>query len=626
MRTVKAWMRGLLALASLCGGLAVAQPAPQFERLRAEPTVTQTSARIVQPRAVRAGAVRLDASRMRQLSPRASRNLAQLLAQLPPAAKLEIWDGLDAPPSDFFRVFAGPVTADRGRNSLKWFFRFSTEQKPVAAVYQVSLFPFTTQGGDPLKPPGLLAQGAVANVPSNGGMALFTIDFGPIVRGRPWAKLQPPRALTTAIAGDKPASASLRPDAVRANALRPELRKSPEIKVQPPVDAGLAQLQVRPPTLHSGYWVRVVLRKAGGGVIGAPSNAVYLAFEQLPPQQDIELVMGSHPQVRFDSYRPVQADDWAQVCIREYVGPPVQGMFGMPGLLTPGMLVDACAPDDDGFLDDLGDAISGFFGALGDLVDAVGAAYEWAKSQAVALAAAAIDQLGLPCPCPIGSCEVCLTAALDYGLASLGIPPTLPSFDELVDEGVDYIAATVAAETGLPAAEAMEVARELAKASDSGSAPGAGAALWRPLPQHLYAPLLVKLRVNSSRWPVNLVIEDSSGRYQRALVPVPALAQTIVVPVALQPVDAPDAWRQSLPTLDSLPQAGFAGLGTWFEAWLAQRNTASAQLELWRQRYRSGEVRLQIRTLSAIGSGWSEQQQMVLDCSASAGSCDVSYP
>lgn len=609
MRAIRWWLG--LAIAALHGTLALAQTAPPVARPAAQLAPRNLASTPV---------VRLDTARMRQLSPRAGRNLAQLLAQWPPAATLSVWDGRDAPPSEFFRVVPGPVTADRNRHSLNWYFRFETGLKPARATYQVSLFPFPAQDKDPLKSPGLVAQGAISNVPKNGGLALFSIDFTRSVRGRPWAELRP-QSMAAEVAGAlaTPGNATprtqLRPDALRPGALR---TPTEQIKVDP----GLAQLSPRASIIRSGYYVRVLLQRADGSVLGAPSNAVQLSFQQLPPQQEIELVMGSHPPVRFAGYRPVQPDDWAQLCIREYIGPPVQGIFGGPDMFTPGQVFDACAKDDGGFLDDLSDALGDFFGALGDLVDSVGQAYEWAKSQAVALAASALDQLGVPCPCPIGSCEVCLSAALDYGLASLGIPPTLPSFDELVDQGVDYMAATIAAETGLPAAEAMAVARKLAESSNS--APGAGGQLWRPLPQHLYAPLVLKLGAGPSKWPVNLVVDDPSGRYQQAIVPLPALARRITVPVALQPVSDPGAWRQMMPTLDSLPGPGFDALGGWMQAWINQMNLAAAELELWRQRYRSGPVRLKVSTLSAIGSGWSRQEQLSLECAPDSASCNVS--
>lgn len=126
---------------------------------------------------------------MSQMAPAAALDLARLVARLPPAAELKIWSGLDRPSSEFFHLVPGPITVDRDRANLNWYFRFTTDLKPASAIYQVSLFPFASESKDPLNAPGLIAQGPISNVPTNGGQALFTIDFAPIVRGRPWAKL-----------------------------------------------------------------------------------------------------------------------------------------------------------------------------------------------------------------------------------------------------------------------------------------------------------------------------------------------------------------------------------------------------------------------------------------------------
>lgn len=354
--------------------------------------------------------------------------------------------------------------------------------------------------------------------------------------------------------------------------------------------------------------------------IRAPSScaAVQLDFRALPPARDIALVMGSHPPIRYAGYQPVQADDWAQLCIHEYIGAAVQGIGGV-NLLQPGQIVDVCADHDESFFERLGDALGDFFGALGNLVDSISRAYAWAKSQAVALAASAMEGLGVPCPCPIGSCEDCLSAALDYGLASLGIPPTLPNFDQLVDQGVDYLAASIAAETGLPAAEAMAVARKLADAGQD--APPSANSPWRPLSQHLYAPLVLTLEAGPSEWPVTLVVDDPGGRYQQALVPLPALPQRIRVPVALQPVEDPGAWRQQMPTPESLTADLSTGGSNWMQGWIEQMEAAAAELERWRQHHRSGPLRLEVTTLSAAGSDWTRQAQLTLDCSADAVRC-----
>lgn len=642
-RTLNLGMRALWLIFGLCAAPTLtASPTadPQralperTERIERTSTLVTQSRRIVAPGDTAASG-RLVKARLSQLAPAAALNLARLIARLPPAAELKIWNGRDRPPSEFFQLVPGPITADRNRANLNWYFRFATDLKPASAIYQVSLFPFSSESKDPLNAPGLVAQGPIGNVPTNGGQALFTIDFAPIVRGRPWAKLNL-RPLATSALQSQPESASAR--TASPAQLRPELRRppaataqqpanpglirAPNVKLPPTVDPVLAQLSVRPPTLHTGYFIRVVLKKAGGGVLGSPSNPVHISFENLPPPEEIELVMGSHPPVHFSAYRPVQPDDWAQMCFREYVGPRIDGVWGP--LLVPGAVVDICAEDDDSFFEDLADAISDIFNALGNLVDSVGAIYQWAKAQAVALAASALEGLGLPCPCPIGSCEVCLSAALDYGLMSLGIPPTLPSFDELVNQGVDYLAVTIAAETGMPVSEALDVARELAEASASDSAPGVSAVAWQPLPQHLYAPLLLKLRVGAGKWPVNLIVEDPSGRYQRATVPVPALQQEIVIPIALMPTEPADGWRGKLPTAQSLPPPSFAGLGDWAKTWGEQMNAAYAALGAWRQRYTNDTVQLDISSLSAIGSGWTQKKHLTLRCAPTASQCAMS--
>jgi hypothetical protein len=66
--------------------------------------------------------------------------------------------------------------------------------------------------------------------------------------------------------------------------------------------------------------------------------------------------------------------------------------------------------------------------------------------------------------CPIESLkdefEIALTMLVDYGLMSLGIPPTLPNFDELTDMSVDYLASVALTEAGIPV---NELSKEMIK-------------------------------------------------------------------------------------------------------------------------------------------------------------------
>ncbi len=139
---------------------------------------------------------------------------------------------------------------------------------------------------------------------------------------------------------------------------------------------------------------------------------------------------------------------------RATVGEGVRFCFGPP------------KSDGGGILDDIGDA---FGDLVGDIVDAVewavnkaAALYEEIKSAAVGLVANAIADLT--------GCEEICRAALELGmeiaLTSMGMPPSLPDFDQLMDQGLDYVAAELAAQVGVPdfvAEEALELAIEMAE-------------------------------------------------------------------------------------------------------------------------------------------------------------------
>jgi hypothetical protein len=84
----------------------------------------------------------------------------------------------------------------------------------------------------------------------------------------------------------------------------------------------------------------------------------------------------------------------------------------------------------------------------------------WASEAWSDLKAFAVDvilkytPLGLQCSVaedagaiPDGACASAFAIALDATLVALGIPPDIPNFDQLIDEGVTYLAAEVAAQS-----------------------------------------------------------------------------------------------------------------------------------------------------------------------------------
>ena len=112
------------------------------------------------------------------------------------------------------------------------------------------------------------------------------------------------------------------------------------------------------------------------------------------------------------------------------------------------------------------DVFSGVFDGASWVVNNAAKLWDDAKALAVQVAAEAISATGLVDCANSALCKQALEMALTYAMASMGVPPSLPNFDQLMNEGVDYIAARAASEVGIPPELAEEVADrayELAK-------------------------------------------------------------------------------------------------------------------------------------------------------------------
>lgn len=121
-----------------------------------------------------------------------------------------------------------------------------------------------------------------------------------------------------------------------------------------------------------------------------------------------------------------------------------------------------CFNHSSGTLDDIVDAISGLIDAVGAMVNDIAKLYDDIKKAAVKAVGSAIGELGI-IDCDEGSdCQKYLMAGLDAALASVGLPPSLPNFDELVDNGLDYLVEVAAEETGVPEA-ALDEMRDIAR-------------------------------------------------------------------------------------------------------------------------------------------------------------------
>jgi hypothetical protein len=122
-----------------------------------------------------------------------------------------------------------------------------------------------------------------------------------------------------------------------------------------------------------------------------------------------------------------------------------------------------------GFLEDftnaLGNVVTGAISAAGWAVDALSNLYEDAKkavAQIVKAVITVVPGLGQLCSAHPAQCEAAIQTGITTGLTAMGMPPSIPNWDDLKQQGVDYLAAQVASQTGVPP-EVVEKAVEVAQ-------------------------------------------------------------------------------------------------------------------------------------------------------------------
>lgn len=124
----------------------------------------------------------------------------------------------------------------------------------------------------------------------------------------------------------------------------------------------------------------------------------------------------------------------------------------VPRVLPVGAKVYIPPPKDEDkeWYEELFDGVVGFFK---DLVDTFSKIYTFVQSTYQNLKTNLVSFVANLCPIPElkGVFEKALTALVDYGLMSMGIPPNLPSFSELSSMSVDYLTEVALTEAGIPA-------------------------------------------------------------------------------------------------------------------------------------------------------------------------------
>ncbi|MCA9315718.1 MAG: hypothetical protein KDB73_09520 [Planctomycetes bacterium] len=156
------------------------------------------------------------------------------------------------------------------------------------------------------------------------------------------------------------------------------------------------------------------------------------------------------------------------------------------------------------------DLLETIVGAVVDFVDWVARAVDWVAEAYAAIKASAV---GFICSADSsGTCDTIAAMALDAALASLGVPPDLPTFDELVEMGkgelVSVITREIAAQSPIPGIVSEELVELGLEALASGikdaatgeGRPGTRGSPWRwmrPDPEFQYRPAVVRVEIRN---------------------------------------------------------------------------------------------------------------------------------
>ena len=430
------------------------------------------------------------------------------------------------------------------RTDLNWKFQWSTSQKGTEkAIYQVSLFPFNNTSDNWKNPPGLVLSGNVGQVRTDGTRLIFNLDIARINQAA-MGRQKIPLPKKTVRSGKSSPTLIKKSFQVKEKSLR--------ISVKPvSTDRQLGRMVLGPkpaiPILT--YYIRIVTLKANNTMIGLPSKpAIFHYGKQTesvvkwygdpskstpPPREKINNPIFKILEYRpFHDYRP----DWPY----RYVITKDVNLIGLQ--YHKGQKVHW--PPNSGS-NSIWDKVSDTFGSLVDFVkkgvNAISEGYQSIKNQVLEFAVNLFPGCGEYPPCQTG-----LAFAMDYGLAAIGLPPSVPNFDDLKTMGKDYLVQYAAEQSNLPVEDAVKVIEKYMEEIDNTASAGG----WYKLDtsyQYSDAMLLIEVS-NPTSTPTNpavLTLTQRSGRLfhfsayngKSKLIPVPSLfpGQTIQIPVMMQP-------------------------------------------------------------------------------------------
>jgi hypothetical protein len=564
------------------------------------------------------------------LSEKRLNSTLHFLAAKPSRITLRGWDGKATVDNVKYYV-AGPVQVNWHRTVINWTFEWEAKAQDLKAVeWQVSFMPFPPpEGRSDTAPAGLLGKGNVSSLPKPGGKAAFNIVLSKWAPRPPdWAGAfasslsQGNVSTTPALPQSKSGKARQArpvPGSSQSSPAKPDL--FPEGTGQPPAAAraqgspslgsgaqGGAVAKGAMPPLFSNLYVRLVPLDAQGKQSGTASNTVILEFGDPPKAAgpDFSADVIKLPKVSLQGasgLRPEASDVMCWMVATQDI------KIGLSVVYKKGAKNNVCAPRDEAWYEEIADVFESFAGLISSAANYVSKVYNNAKAKLVSSVSGAI-----------GCCAAVIDLAVNAGLAAVGMPPSLPNFDQLVagaqGDLEDYLAQQIvnAAPVPVPPELAKKAVHELIETSKGAlndGASGSGTPQWVPDPQRQYRPFVMTLKVTNPHGvpspAVLMKITEASGHFLTKQIQVPKLAPgaSMSLPVAMTPKDDPGYWKTLMPDSDDL-SAWMNQYGLNTAKVLEQYNKATQQAQAALKQW-SAEYGDQMRTFTVTlnpGSPW----------------------
>ncbi|MDO8724922.1 MAG: hypothetical protein Q7J35_02510 [Candidatus Methanoperedens sp.] len=234
--------------------------------------------------------------------------------------------------------------------------------------------------------------------------------------------------------------------------------------------------------LPSTFYFRAIPLDKDGKPAGNPSNSVIIHWSKEDSSGGIDIKLPSPPpgkpyanwDVEVMSYHGLMRPKKSESCFivtEDSTGPLASNHYHATGdpahtssnlmnhnYFKGDIICQPDPPDGCGWSDPTAciEDIAGFFE---DAVNWISKVYNSAKSSAVGFVAEGLAVIpGVNSVCDQSCLETDLGMGMDVALASMGVPPNIPNFAELEEQGLDYLAEQAVANSQIPV-EALDAAK-----------------------------------------------------------------------------------------------------------------------------------------------------------------------